>query len=167
MSTVQPADLIAAKVLGILFAAVGGSLLVQAPAYYRSEAAFEANAISATGTVVETREEKEYFGGGVAPVTSTVKYISTVEFETRQGELAKFTTSSACSSQQDCEHKTVQVEYDPNVPNRARINSDTTLNNRVGGYTVLSLAFFSIGIGLLIVTSGDRSAQPPTNSSAT
>jgi hypothetical protein len=153
------------KALGILFASVGGMLLVQFPSYYRSEVAFEANKISATGTVVETREEKEYSGGGgIVPLTARIKYISTVEFQTRQGESVEFITSSACSSRQDCEDKTVQVQYDPSVPNQARINSDTTLNSRVGGYGVLSLIFFMIGIGLLIVDFGDRPTQSMTNS---
>ncbi len=156
MSAVRSVDFICMKALGIFFASVGGMLLVQFPSYYRSEVAFEANKISATGTVVETREEKEYSGGGIAPLTARTKYISTVEFQTRQGELVEFITSSACSSRQDCEDKTVQVQYDPSAPNQARINSDTTLNTRVGGYGVLSLIFFMIGIGLLIVDSGDR-----------
>jgi hypothetical protein len=151
------------KALGVVFASVGGMLLVQLPSHYRSEAAFEANKVSATGTVVETRQEKEYSGGGIVLLSATTKYISTVEFQTHQGESVEFITSSACSSRQDCENKTVQVQYDPSVPNQARIDSDTTLNIRVGGYGVLSLIFFLIGIGLLFVDPGGRPPRSMPN----
>ncbi|MBD2256983.1 DUF3592 domain-containing protein [Pseudanabaena sp. FACHB-2040] len=159
MSTVQPGDLIVTKALGLFFASVGGMLLVQAPSYHRSEVAFEANAISATGTIIATREQREYSGGGMVPLTSRIKYVSTVEFQTREGETAEFITSSACSSRRDCENKTVQVEYDPSAPNQARIYSETTLKTRVGGYAGLSLIFFLIGIGLLVFNPDARSTR--------
>jgi len=144
------------KALGVFFASVGGMLLVQFPSYYRSEVAFEANAISATGTVIETRKEKEYSGGGIVPLSSKTKYISTVEFQTHQGKSVNITTSSACSSQLSCENKTVQVRYDPSVPTQARINFDTGLNVRLWGYGVLYSLILLIGILLLVIDPGGR-----------
>lgn len=167
MSAVRSVNLICMKALGVFLASVGGMLLVQFPSYYRSEVAFEANKVSATGTVVETREKKEYSGGGIVPLSATTKYISTVEFQTRQGDSVEFITSNVCSSRKDCENETVQVQYDPSVPNQARIKPDTTLNIRVGGYGVLSLIFFLIGIGLLVVDPGDRPTQSMTDSRST
>lgn len=148
---VNPVDLFCMKALGVFFACTGGVLLFQYPSYYRSEVAFEANGISVTGTVIKTREEKEYFGGGITPLSSKTKYISTVEFQTHQNKLVDFTTSSACSSQLDCEKKTVQVRYDPRVPTQARINSDTPLHVRLWGYGVFSLIFLLIGILSLVI----------------
>lgn len=151
MSNIQSADLIAMKALGILFASVGGIFLVQLPSYYQSEVAFEANAVSTTGTVIKTREEREYSSGGIIPLTSKIKYISTIRFQTRQGESSEFTTRSACSSRRDCQNKTVKVQYFPSAPDQARIDSDTALNVRIGVRGVLFLMFFLIGIGLLVV----------------
>lgn len=168
MSTIRSFDFICTKALGVFCALVGGMHLVQFPSYYRSEVAFEANAISATGTVVNRREEIEYSGGGLVPLTAKTKYISTVEFQTREGESIRFTTSGrTCSSRRDCENNIVQVEYDPSLPKQARIYSDTALNVRVGSYGVLSLIFFSIGIGLLVIDPGDRPTRPTTNSRST
>jgi Protein of unknown function (DUF3592) len=95
-------------------------------------------------------------GGGIVPLSSTTKYISTVEFQTNQGKSVEFTTSSACSSQQDCDRKTVQVRYDPSVPTQARIDSHTALNVRVWSYGVFCLVFFLIGIAWLVINPGDR-----------
>jgi hypothetical protein len=156
MSAERLFDLIATKAMGVFFASCGGVMLVQFPSYYGAEVAFEANKVSATGTVVVTSEKQEYFGGGIAVVSSRTIYISKVEFQTLQGESVEFITSSACSSQRDCERKTVRVQYDPNVPERARIYSDTTLNSRVGTYVVLALVFFLLGIWLLVVDLEDR-----------
>lgn len=157
MSATRLIDLICARTLGALFASVGAMFLVQLPSYYQSEVAFKANAISTTGTVVQTREERHYSGGGgLIPLTSTIKYISTIEFQTRQGESVEFTTSRACSSRRDCKNKTVQVQYVPSVPDQARLYSGTALNVRVGGRGVFSLIFFSIGIGLLVIDLSDR-----------
>ncbi len=155
MSTKRLFDLIASKAMGIFFASCGGVLLVQFPSYYGTEVAFEANKVSATGTVVATSERQEYFGGGIATVSSITRYISKVRFQTFQDKSVEFITSSACSSRKDCDRKTVRVQYDPSVPNQARIYSDTTLNTRVGGYVMFSLVFFLLGIGLLVVDLGD------------
>ncbi len=156
MSAVRPVDLFCMKALGVLFASVGGILLFQFPSYYRSEVAFEANAISAIGTVIKTREEKEYSGGGIVPLSSRTKYISTVEFQTHQGKSVNFTTSSACSSQLSCENKTVQIRYDPSVPTQARINSGAPLNVRLWGYGVFCSIMLLIGILLLVIDPGGR-----------
>jgi hypothetical protein len=159
MSAVRPVDpinLFCMKALGVLFACVGGMLLVQFPSYYRSEVAFEANAISTTGTVIKTREEKEYSGGGIVPLSSKTKYISTVEFQTHQGKSVDFTTSSACSSKLSCENKTVQVRYEPSVPTQARINFNTPLHVRLWGYGVFSLISLLIGILLLVIDPDGR-----------
>jgi Protein of unknown function (DUF3592) len=154
MSTKRLFDLIASKAMGIFYASCGGVLLVQLPSYYGTEVAFEANKVTATGSVVATREEEyHYYNSGVRTVTT---YISKVQFQTLQGESIEFTTGSACSSQRDCEFKTVRVQYDPNVPKQARVYSNTTLNSRVGAHIVLALAFFSIGIWLLVFDLGDR-----------
>ena len=156
MSAVRPVDLFCMKALGVLFASVGGILLFQFPSYYRSEVGFEANAISAIGTVIKTREEKEYSGGGIVPLSSRTKYISTVEFQTHQGKSVNFTTSSACSSQLSCENKTIQMRYDPSVPTQARINSGAPLNVRLWGYGVFCLIMLLIGILLLVIDPGGR-----------
>jgi hypothetical protein len=144
-------NLIVMKAMGVYFASASGVMLVQFPSYYDTEVAFEANKVSATGSVVATREEQEYFGGVIAVVSSRTRYISKVKFQTLQGESVEFTTSSACSSRQDCDRKTVRVQYDPSVPNQARIYSDTTLNIRFGLYVVAFIICLSIGIGLLVV----------------
>jgi Protein of unknown function (DUF3592) len=159
MSAERLFDLIATKAMGVFFASCGGVLLVQFPSYYVTEVAFEANKVSATGTVVATSEKQEYFGGVIAVVSSRTIYISKVEFQTLQGKSVEFITSSACSSRQDCDRKTVRVQYDPSVPSQARIDSLAPLNIRIWLYVVFFIIFLSIGIGLLVVDPGNRPTQ--------
>jgi TPR repeat/Protein of unknown function (DUF3592)/Tetratricopeptide repeat len=139
-------ELIFMSAAGIFLSSIGGILLVSFPSYYRSEVAFDANAISASGTVVKTSKTTEHFVAG-GRVTYWDKYTSIVEFRTHNGELIKFTTYSACSSEQDCENKTVHVKYDPSRPNQARIDSELIV--RMGAYGVKSLFFFLPGIYVL------------------
>jgi hypothetical protein len=144
-------SLICVKSVGILLASVGANMLFSFPSYYKSEAEFEANKVSVTGVVVETSEEKSLSGGGLAPLNVTRTRYSKVKFQTIQSEWVEFTTSDACFSEQDCEHKTVLVQYDPNLPSQARIQSDVTLHNRARGYIVFSLCLFLVGTGLLVL----------------
>ncbi|NJL79066.1 MAG: DUF3592 domain-containing protein [Richelia sp. RM2_1_2] len=160
---VNQVEIFCMGVLQFVFASVGGGLLVQFPSYYQSEVRFEANAVSATGNVIKTREEVEYSGGGIVPLSSRTKYISTIEFQTNQGKSVEFTTSSACSRQQDCENKTVQVRYDPSVPTQARIDSNISFNVRVWSYGVLSLILFLIGIRPLLINLSNVPTQSKTN----
>jgi hypothetical protein len=104
------------KTLGAILTLCGGVLLAHFPSYYQSEVMFEANAISANGIVVKMWVESEYSGGGLAPLTARTEYVSRVNFHTRQGELTSFTTSNACSSQEGCVGKIVQMQYDPSTP---------------------------------------------------
>ena len=90
-----------------------------------------------------------------------------VKFQTLQGESVKFTTSSACSSQQDCDRKTLRVQYDPSMSNQARIYSDTTLNTRVGGYILFALVYFLLVIGVLVFDLGDRPTRFKLSAMAT
>ncbi len=148
-------DLIVMKAMGVFFASGGGMFLVQFPSHYDAEVAFEANKVSATGTVISTSEETHYYGGGYVPLNTTTTYSSKVQFQTLQGESVEFITGSACSSQRDCEFKTVRVQYDPSVPKQARIASDTTLNIRIGLYVMFLIVVpLSIGIGLLVFAPG-------------
>lgn len=145
-------SLICIRAIGILLASVGANMLFNLPSYYESEAEFEANKVSATGIVVETSEVKSYSGGGIAPLNVARTYNSKVKFQTIQSEWVEFTTSDACWSEQDCEHKTVLVQYDPSLPNRARIQSDAMRDNRARGYIIFSLVPFVVGIAFLVVS---------------
>jgi hypothetical protein len=146
------ANLIGAYLVGGVFASCGGIGLVHFPSYYRSEVTFEANALSAAGTVVKTSEETGSCSGGViAMVSCTTDYISTVEFQTRQGKLIEFTASNVCGSQQDCKNKTVQVQYVPSGSYQARIHLDMPFNNRMAFYIMFSFLSFLVGIGLIVI----------------
>jgi hypothetical protein len=160
MSDERLFDLIVAKATGVFFASCGGVMLVQFPSYYGAEVAFEANKVSATGTVVATSEEKHYYGGGVVALNASTTHNSKVKFQTLQGESVEFITSSACSSRQDCDRKTVRVQYDPSVPQQARIASNTTLNIRIGLYVVFLIILpLSIGIGAIVFAPGNRQTR--------
>ena len=163
MSTVRPineAELLSMKVGGVLLTYVAGIFLLQFPSYYRSELAFEANAISVTGTVIKTREERQYYGGGgIVPLSYNTKYISTVKFQTLRGERLVFTTSNACSTKKGCKDKTVQVLYDPSEPTEPRIYSATTLRFRLWSYIIFWLIIFLIGILLFVFVPGNHSNQ--------
>jgi hypothetical protein len=145
------AYLVGARSMGILLASVSANMLFNFSSYYESEAEFEANKVSATGVVVETSEVKSYSGGGIAPLNVTRTYDSKVKFQTIQSEWVEFTAGNVCSTKQDCEHKTVLVQYDPSLPNQARIQSDDTLDGRARGYIVLNLFTLLTGIGCLVV----------------
>jgi hypothetical protein len=154
---------ITTKVCGIFCSSIGIVLLVGFALHYQSEVSFKANAISATGTVIHTKEEKQNTGnsGGYAPapggngyyvVNVATSYISTVKFQTQQRESIEFTTTDACSSRQECNNKTVLVEYVPTAPKQARIYSDrsgTDLNIKFGVYGLFSLFCLATGVWLL------------------
>jgi hypothetical protein len=145
------ADSLALKGLGILFALGSGVSLVQLPSTYEQEVDFHSQAIRATGTVVKTREETQISGGGgIIPLTTTKKYISTVKFQTNQAESVEFTTSSACSSRRDCENKTVSVLYDPSHPKDAIVDSGSTPEGKFRTGMVLSAVFLLLGIAAIL-----------------
>jgi hypothetical protein len=139
------------RVMGGLLTSVAVLQLVGLPSYYRSEVAFEANAISVPGTVIKTREKREINAVIYGAVSSTTYYISTVEFQTQQGKSVKFTTRNACSSQRDCEKKKVWVKYDPRIPDEARIYLESTPEFRANVRGFFWLIFFSIGIWGLVI----------------
>jgi hypothetical protein len=164
------------KVCGVFCSSIGIILLIIFTLDYQSEVSFKANAISATGTILRTKEEKHNTGtdsGGYAPhprinwyqpVTGTTSYISTVEFQTQRSESIEFTTIGACFSQQQCKNKTVLVDYIPSAPKQARIhsdNSDTALKVRFGMQILFSLFFIPIGFWLL--SSKSRKHQGTNN----
>jgi hypothetical protein len=164
------------KACGAFCSSIGIILLIGFTSDYQSEVSFKANAISATGTIVSTKEEKHNTGtdsGGYAPyprgnwyqpVTGTTSYISTVEFQTQRSESIEFTTIDACFSQQQCKNKTVLVEYIPSTPKQARIhfdNSDTALNVRFGVRILFSL--FCISIGFWLLSSKSRKHKGTNN----
>ena len=60
MNSGKSIDHLIVKGLGICTALLGGIFLVQLPSMYKSEVDFHSNAISATGTVIETREKKHH-----------------------------------------------------------------------------------------------------------
>lgn len=140
--------------LGLLAASIAGMLLIKTSAFYKSEVNFQSTAISATGTIVETREKKEqvyYYSGGIPIPATTTKYIATVEFLTNRGESVKFTTSSACSSRRDCENKSVPVLYSPSSPSNVRVDSGVAPEGMVLGRLMFSLLFLIAGIALVRV----------------
>jgi hypothetical protein len=141
------------KGAGILVTALGGALLFQIPSIYRSDVDFRSKAISTTGTIIEVQEEKEeriYYSGGI-PIPGTVtKFISTVNFQTNQGESIEFTTSRACSSQRDCLNKSISVLYDPDSPSDARVDSGTTPERKVRNNFWFSIFLLLPGIALLL-----------------
>lgn len=152
-------ELLFMKGFGILAASLGGIILVQLPSFYESEVDFQSKAISATGTIVKTTEKKEYSGGGITPVTSTTKFISTVKFQTNQGESIEFTTTSACSSRRDCNNKEVPVLYNPILPSDARVDSGSTPEGKVKGRLVLSALFLISGIAFIVVEPSNYSTK--------
>lgn len=139
------------KGFGILVASFGGIILVQLPSFYKSEVDFQAKAISTTGTVVKTTEKREYYGGGIVPLTATTKLISTVEFQTNQGKSVEFTTTTACASQRDCKNKEVPVLYNPFLPSKARVDSGFTPEGKVKIGLAFSTIVLLIGITFIVV----------------
>jgi hypothetical protein len=164
-------DRVLMRACGVFCSAFGVMLLIGFTSHYQSEISFKANAISTTGTIVRTKEEKHNTGtdsggyvpycGGYEPVTGKTSHISTVEFKTQQSESIEFTTIDACLSQQECNNKTVLVEYIPSAPKQARIhfdNSDTALTVRFGFHSLFSLFWISIGFWLLDAKSRKNKA---------
>ncbi|WP_310490167.1 DUF3592 domain-containing protein [Chamaesiphon sp. VAR_69_metabat_338] len=151
------------KACGVLCTSIGAMLLVGFTSHYQSEISFKANAISVPGTIVHTEEEQHNTGiGGYNPsrggngyqeVTSKTSYISTVKFQTQQGESSKFTTVGACYSRQECKNKTVLVEYVPTAPKQARIYADYSPTVMFVVHSLFSLFCLSIGIWLLSINS--------------
>jgi hypothetical protein len=148
MNIGQRRDHLGRKAAGICTALVGGIILIRLPFAYKEEVDFQSKASSATGTVIKT-EEKVQTSGGVAGIvlpSTTREFISTVKFQTNQAELIEFTTSSACSSQRDCENKKVSVLYDPSHPSDARIDSGLTPEGKLKSGLVLSIVLLLLGI---------------------
>lgn len=159
MNIKQWLKLLWVKGFGILCVSFGGIVLVQLPSLYESEVDFQSKAISATGTIVKTTEKKEYSGGGITPVTSTTKFISTVKFQTNQGESIEFTTTSACSSRRDCNNKEVPILYNPILPSDARVDAGFTPEGKVKGGLVLSALFLISGIAFIVVEPSNYSTK--------
>jgi hypothetical protein len=149
-------DRLGMKVFGICTALLGGIILVQLPSTYEEDVDFQSKAIRATGTVVKIRKETQTHGGGMTPITTTTKYISTVKFQTNQAESIEFTTSSACSSRRNCENKEeVPVLYDPSRPSNARIDSGPTPEGKLKGGLVFGVVFLVSGIAVAVLESSD------------
>ena len=147
-------DHLGMKTLGICTALLGGIILVQLPSMYKSEVDFQSKAIRSTGTIVETRVEIRHSGG----VSSTVvpEYISTVKFQTNHAQSFEFTTSGACSSQRDCENKTVPVLYDPSRPSDAKVDSGSTPEGKLKGNLVFSAVLLLSGIFVAVLEPNDN-----------
>ncbi|GAB4368045.1 MAG: hypothetical protein Kow00121_06840 [Elainellaceae cyanobacterium] len=163
MNMGQWISLLCIKGMGILLASAGGVFLAKIPSFYESEVDFQSKAISAIGTVTETRDKKEqryYYSGGIPIPATTTKLISTVEFQTNQGELIKFTTSKACSSRHNCENKSVPVLYDPNFPTDARVDFENTPIGGVIAGLILGSSCLLLGVPLILAKPDDRNANP-------
>ncbi|NJL39493.1 MAG: hypothetical protein HC840_31795 [Leptolyngbyaceae cyanobacterium RM2_2_4] len=146
-------NLLLVKGTGIFATVLGGALLLQIPSMYRFDVDFRSKAVSATGTITEVREEKEeriYHSGGIPIPGTATKFISTVNFQTNQGEWVEFTTSRACSSQRDCMNKLVPVMYDPDFPSGARVDLGTTPERKVRNNFWFSVFLLLPGIALLL-----------------
>ena len=155
MNELSRSELICLRIMGELITSFALMQLFGLPAYYRSEVAFEAKAISVPGTVIETTEIKTYSSGRGTP-TSTTYYLSTVEFQNQQGKSVKFGAANACSNSWDCDRKTVMVKYDPRSPNKARIDLHITPEFTAGLLGVIYLIFLSIGIWTIFIYPGNR-----------
>lgn len=148
----QWVDLIGMKGLGLLFASMGGLFLAQVPSVYDSEVEFQSKAISTTGTVVKTKTETHLSGGGgIVPLTSRTDYISTVKFQSSQGETVNFITKRACRSLRSCKDKKVPILYDPTSPTDARVDTGATPKSKaivgsIGGAIFLIVGIIFIGI---------------------
>jgi hypothetical protein len=150
-------DRLLTKGSGILCLLIGGALLVQLPSFYKSEVDFKSKAISATGTVVQTRAEEQVIANGTAS-RIRIKLVSTVRFHTNQGKLVEFTTDNACSRLPDCENKTVSLLYNPSLPSQARLDSDLSPETQVVWFLFVSSFLLLCGICCLAPENGDTTS---------
>ena len=72
---------------------MGVGFLIQGFSDYQAAADFRNKALSTIGIITETTRRQNYTSSGMAAAPS---YISTVQFETEQGEIAEFKAHNIC-----------------------------------------------------------------------
>jgi hypothetical protein len=128
--------------LSSIFLAVGTGLLLGAGHTYRSNAAFDAEAIAAEGTVVDLAS---YVKEG------STFYRPVVEFTDRQGRTIRISGSSASTTPSHRRGDRLEVRYPPQAPEEARLE---TWSDRWFGIALLGgmgIVFAGVGTSLVIV----------------
>lgn len=126
-------------IIKYVFSIVGLVMLIGAYSIYNHTQNFLSTATISKGTVTELIRSYS---------SDSVTYAPTVRFKTQNGQSIEFTSSSSSNPPSYSRGETVEVLYQPDAPNRAKINGFFDL---WGGAIILAglgLVFFIIGFSL-------------------
>ena len=142
-----------AKLVSVIFFAVGIVLLVAFAVVHQGERRFISQSQGAQGTVVELvldHSTRSTGSGSSRRLRSSNVYKPLVRFQTRDGEAVEFLSSTGSNPPAYSAGDRVEVRYRPDFPERAKLVGFWSL--WLGSFIlgILSLAFTAIGASLLI-----------------
>lgn len=134
-------------IMKYIFSIIGIGLLAGAYYLYQSTQDFLGSALSAQGTVVELSLSRSHKSGSS---NSSVTYAPVVNFTTNEGKSITFTSTTSSNPPSYTEGETVEVFYQADRPESAKINGFFSL---WGGTLILSgigAVFFAIGASIIM-----------------
>ncbi|WP_415903900.1 DUF3592 domain-containing protein [Neptuniibacter sp. QD48_55] len=134
----------AISIIKYLFSLIGLGLLILAFVLFTNTKSFLETAVTAEGTVIELRASRS---------SDSLTYHPVVSFVTNEGQQVTFSSSAGSNPPSYSQGEVVEVLYQANSPQDAKINGFFTL---WGGATIvagLGAVFFIVGI-LILIFSG-------------
>jgi hypothetical protein len=125
-----------AAVMGIVFAVLGLALIVGAGVIFFRQRKARASAVQASGEVVALERHQGQRGWLYYPV---------VEFEAASGQKARFESEVGSNPAGYSAGQQVKVLYQPDAPEKAEIDSFTSLYYYPGCLLVMGVGFTLIG----------------------
>ncbi|MFN6497019.1 MAG: DUF3592 domain-containing protein [Nostoc sp. DedQUE01] len=110
----------------------------------------EKKGFSTAGIVTKTTTHKSGFlsGGGVGAYVEITKYVSTIEFKTKQERIVKFEADGIC-----CQGTEVQVLYNPDNPQQVIVEGEMSIFDRIKQPIGWGLFLTFVGIGFFWAAS--------------
>lgn len=124
----------------VLNISMGALVLNLGVSNYQAAATFKNKAVATTGIITGTRTISRGSPSGMAAPPS---YVSTIQFETRQGETIRFQDDDLCT--RSCSGKKVQIFYASDNPHQAMVKGGSSPLDRVRG---------NIGLGIFMLLAG-------------
>jgi len=130
-----------------IFAIIGLALLTGCVYLYSDKQAFKKKAEISQGVVVELIIER---------FDKTIMYAPIISFTTKEGDKIEFTSAIGNNSPSYRVGETVEIIYDPKEPNKADINSFTSLWMAPLILGVFGIIFFLIGFSIFLHEMNDK-----------
>lgn len=128
-------------VLGSLFAAIGGALLLAGGWQFTRRRAFVRQSTTTVGTIVAVTETREH---------DDISYFPKVRFRTPSGREVTFRSEIGRSWRAGRIGQTVAVRYRPDPPHGAEIDTFVALWGATLLFGGLGVAFLFVGLGILL-----------------